>query len=156
MAKTISPKKIVCISVIMLLIGAALWYFIPREVSFCSEMHTKAGDQTITLEGTLSVQRTLSEKDRVRGTIRIDDVVWTLVPTIDLEIEDIAYLKKVLAESDDIPEPIGFHFGLASKEWEAVVNFMPKFDDLQVRMYDENHHEIAHYFSRISDILPVE
>ncbi|MBO4932084.1 MAG: hypothetical protein J6I42_07860 [Clostridia bacterium] len=156
MSKRILTKKIVRISLIILLIGAALWYFIPREVSFCSEMHTEEGNQTITLEGTLSVQRTLSEKDRVRGTIRIDDVVWTLVPTIDLEIEDIAYLKKILAESDDIPELISFHFGLAYKEWEATVYFTPEFDHLQVNIHDESRQKFAQYFSRISDIVPAE
>lgn len=110
----------------------------------------------ITLEGTLSVQRTLSEKDRVRGMISLDDIVWSLVPTIDFEIEDIVYLKKILAESDDIPEPIGFHFWLAWEEWEATVYFSPKFDLLQVNIHDETHQKFNQYFSRISDIDPAE
>lgn len=148
-------KKYICV-LILLLSSSLLLYFIPQKVAFCAEMFNQSGDTKINIEVSLSARHSFSGDDHATGTVQIDGITYTLAPAIDLEVEDIAYLKKILASSENIIEPIGFHCNLVSDEQTAVLHFTPKHDHLQINLRDKNRHCISKYFSRISEIIPVE
>lgn len=147
-------KKYICV-LILLLSSSLLLYFIPQKVAFCAEMFDQSGDTKINIEVSLSARHSFSGDDHATGTVQIDGNTYTLAPTSDLEVEDIVYLKKTLASSENIIEPIGFHCNLVSDEQNAVLHFTPRHDHLQINLRDQNRHFISAYFSRISEIIPV-
>ncbi len=146
-----------CIFVTILLLSSVLLlYFSPQKVAFCAEMFNQSGDTKINIEVSLSARHSFSGDDHATGTVQIDGITYTLAQPIDLEVEDIVYLKKTLASSENIIEPMGFHCNLVSDEQTAVLHFTPKHDHLQINLRDKNRHCISKYFSRISEIIPVE